>query len=194
MKSIFLCTFLLVSTLTFCQSNQYYPNAFEKNDFIISAGLGLGHWKDARYPYSFRTGTFPAINASVHYGVSDFISLGPLFAFYARTFKYEKAPDLLVFHAHRYFLGGTASIHVSPWIEKVITQDMDSEHLDFYISLGGGYKGTIFLYPELVKNEGEAAIIAFAGMHYYLGDYFGLFIEAGYTPFSALVFGITSHF
>jgi hypothetical protein len=195
MRFFSITSLLFLSVSCFSQPGSHsYPYAFEKKDLIVWTGLSVAHWQGNTYPNCTKIGGFPAINLAVHYGLSDFISIGPLMSFYSRVFKYYTNTDSYIFHANRYFFGGTIAFHFAPWIEDHISQSLDSEHFDLYATLGGGYKNTIFLKERLFDDKGEGAIVAYGGMKYYFGSHLGLFAEAGYMPFAAAAFGVCGRF
>jgi hypothetical protein len=171
-----------------------YPYAFQEGDFFVNASLSMVHRNSNEYPNSFRRGSFPAISLTGEYAVTKYIGVGPYLALYPRSFKYESSKQTYIFHANRYFTGVSLGLHLSPAIEDVVSEHLDSEHLDIYIMLSGGVKSTLFYGGTPLEDTQKVAGAAMAGMRYFFRDHYGLFLEAGYGPFELAKVGVTTRF
>lgn len=193
MRSWLIVGFLFISLSSFGQWRQSAPYSFQKGDVLVNAGLSLGHRNNFDYPDSERRGIFPAVSLTAEYGLNNYFSIGPYFSFLARSFRYRNGTENHVYHANRYFGGLRGSFHFAPIAENLISENLDSEHLDLYVSLFGGYKGTFFFGRDFDERH-EVAIGGMLGMRYFFTEHFGLFAEGGYGPFELAIIGVSGRF
>ncbi len=191
-RNFFLALFFFISLLSSAQHAQpYYPYSLQKGDFLISAGISLAHFKTVNYANSSRTGVFPEISLTGEYAIADELSIGPIVSYYARRYKYDTPAETFIFEANRYFVGGRASFHFAPFLEKHLVTNLDSEHFDIYMVFGAGYKGTFFVNDPYNRANGRMSAIAMAGLRYMFFENIGLYAEGGLGPFAAFTFGLT---
>ncbi len=191
-RVLFPVLFFLMSIRSFAQHTPSYPFSLQKGDFLINAGISIGHFKTANYKNAYRTGVFPEISLTGEYALTDELSIGPMLSYYARSYKYETPAETFTFGANRYFAGGRASFHFGPFLEKHLITNLDSEHFDIYAVFGGGYKGTFFVNDPYNQPTGRFTAIAMAGLRYMFFERIGLYAEGGLGPFAVITFGLTT--
>jgi hypothetical protein len=174
---------------------QTYPNVVQNGDFLINAGISLGHYKTSTYTSAYRMGVIPELSLSVEYALNDELSIGPIASHYSRSYKFDDGYETYIFKANRFFVGGRASYHFGKFLEKNLLTNFDSEVMDLYVTLAAGYKGTYFVDSRVQKgNTGIVTGAALLGMRYMFFENFGLFIEGGYGPFAVITLGLAMRF
>ncbi len=184
MKKLMLIAFSLVM-MTFAANAQH---VFEKGDIGINAGLGLGG----------HGGFFPAIEASVEFGVIPTGDVGLVSFGGAVGYKYSKYVydswwyDGDDYHYNQFTFGGRAAWHLHTF---------DSDKWDVYGGLGLGLRiWTDYTYDhdywddhnelKTTANTGTYTEL-FVGGRMMINPGFGLFAEIGYSALSYARFGLT---
>lgn len=171
-----------------------YPYAFQRKDIMINAGVGIWYQHpNHNFSNSSLSGVFLPASLTVEYGLTNWLSVGPCFSIFPQTYYLTEPNSRIRFHANDYLLGGRASFHFAPWLEKHLMQWFETEYLDLYFSLGAGYQSTLF-YRREFSPETRLNLFSTLGIRYFFFEHFSLFTEVGYGPFEFMKVGVSGRF
>lgn len=175
------------------RSRYYAPYAYERGDLVVNAGLSVGYHREPRMRDSYRTGIIPPLPVSVEYGLTGAISAGVYGSYFQRQFRYDASENNELFKVHYFYIGGRASLHISPFLENRIFTNLDSENLDVYLTATGGSlrRYTIHYFET---EDADPFIGGALGMRYFFKEHFGFFGEVGYLPFEVATVGVSGRF
>lgn len=168
---IILLSALVVSQQAFAQ--------YKKGDKLLNAGIGLGAYYGGGVP----------IGASLEFGVTDEISVGPMIDFYSWGYNFGGYKWRYTFVP----IGVRGSYHVNELL------NLDNDKLDLYGGLGLGYyiskysdnSGYVGSYNNAYGSR--VFLNAHVGGRYYFKPNLGGFAELGYGV-STLKLGIALKF
>lgn len=175
MKKIFaafVLTLLLVSSQSFAQ--------YQKGDKLLNAGIGLGAYYGGGIP----------IGASLEFGITDQISVGPQIDYYSWGYNFGLG------YRYRYTfipIGVRGSYHLNEVL------NLGNEKLDLYAGAGLGYYISSYSdntgYTGVYDNAygGRVFLNIHAGGRYYFKPNLGGFAELGYGV-STLKVGVAFKF
>lgn len=195
-KLVLLVLWVVISFSGYSQSQKnryYFPRAFEKGDLVVNAGISIGYHREIRQQNSFRTGIIPPFPVFIEYGITNAISIGAYGSYFQRQFRYDRGENNELFKVHYGYIGGRASLHFAPFLEERVFRNLDSDHLDVYVSATGGtLRRQTIHYFEIEDND--PFIGGALGLRYFFTEHFGLFGEAGYMPFEVATIGLSGRF
>lgn len=170
--------------------------AYEEGDKIANLGISLGYFG---YGYfGDRTGFSIPINASLEYGITEEISVGPYIGYARWNYEYFNGLNDTEYSWTFVSAGARGSFHLTPLINEWGDGDIDEEKFDLYVSAILGlefrsYKDD-FGGNDYYNNETVLRFGPNLGMRYLFTENFGFYVEGGRGTFGWLNFGVTGRF
>ncbi len=191
---------LFLSLIVFLPDNHAHSTTIEKSNdtsldysgvSLLGVGLSIGY-----YSYGFfgtRSVSVPPLNVYYELGIHEYITAGP-FGGYARwDYRYSNSDYAWTF----YQIGARGSFHLTSILNEVFGNTIDEDKIDWYIAIMSGLEIRSFssnAHPDLYSNRNRIFFGPTAGVRYYLGSNFALYLEGGRGSLGALTFGISTRF
>ena len=203
MKKFHLLTLVLITFLSF-QAFSQEENidnqedttisedlSYNEGDIILQVGTSFGY-----YGYGYagsRTGFTLPLTATLEYGITENISVGPYLGF--ARWSYEGYSD------YRYSwtfisLGARGSFHYLPYFNEIFESNLDESKYDFYLTLIAGIEIRNFsssddYYDDYYDNDVNGVFGPVFGFKYYFNPSFGVFFEGGRGAFGYGKIGVS---
>ncbi len=156
-----------------------------RNAVIFSAGLSLN------YSYGYigsRSLRMPPVNASMEFGIHEFVTVGPFAAYSSWTYPTRTRSFINV--------GARGSFHFSPLLNDLLDGSIDENQIDFYASMLSGIE---FRRYGASSDEGISGYFdntrvflgPVAGVRFYFSDNIGVFSEVGRGALGAVTVGVS---
>lgn len=187
MKNLYI---IIISTCFLFCGKANAQEAYEKGDITINAGISFG---TIGYGFGYGAAGFPIpLTASVDYGLTDLISVGPYAGYMSRT--YGLGSDLRFTSLS---FGGQGAIHLSPLLNE-LDLDINTQKVDYYGKLILGYETYSWSYDNLSAfsdyYSGRSGRVVFGpvlGVRYMFKSNFGAYAEGGRGAFGYLNLGLS---
>jgi hypothetical protein len=182
----------LVCLLSLNFSSVFAQGFDGKGNVMWNFGVGLFANRGGYFDYLGSKVEFPAFVTSLEFGIHDYVSIGPYFAWQHRSFRGTNRIDNLYYsewtvRENWFNFGAKAAFHFTPFLNDKARTHIPEE-LDLYAGIWAGMsvydKGR---YDERAgrsypvrANAGPSAGILVAGARYFFSDRFGAFVE--FTP------------
>jgi hypothetical protein len=202
LSTLFLLCVMLFSGSVFAQGG-----AYSKGDKLFNAGISFGG-----YNYGFghtyaRAGAFIPVNASLEFGVHDYISIGPYVGYASWKYDIDWSNSYYYYNTYRFVsVGARASLHYVPLLNEHLDFSINESKWDFYFTLQAGLD---FRRSFVASNDPDFNTRDWQRMHYrstvpvggpFLGfkylftPNFGAYLEVGRGAFGYGTLGLSAKF
>jgi len=154
--------------------------SYNEGDLILQVGTSFGY-----YGYGYvgsRTGFTLPLTASVEYGITENISVGPYLGFARWSYEYTDYKYSWTFIS----LGGRGSFHYLPYFNEIFESDLDESKYDFYLTLIAGIELRNYSTTydtDRYDNDVNVIFGPVFGFKYYFNPSFSVFFEGGRGAF-----------
>lgn len=187
--------FLLVCMTAISVAGRAQTSAYEQGDKLLNAGFSLGY-----YGYGYfgnRSGFSLPLNASLEYGITDQISIGPYMGYARWSWKYNDG-----FGENKYSwtfvaAGARGSFHYTEILNELLDSDVNTQKWDFYASLFLGLEFRSYnddLGLDYYGNDTVVRLGPNLGVRYLFKPNIGIYFEGGRGTFGWLNFGLAARF
>lgn len=184
MKRAIILLFVLVSV------GSYGQRAFEANDKILNIGFSVGY-----YGYGFsgsRSINFLPVNASLEFGITDEISIGP----YIGLANWRYRTSALNYNYRFINVGARGTFHATPTFNNLADASLDEKTIDLYLSILAGFEIRQFDGDDILglSNDVVVRLGPVLGLKYMLARNFGVYAEIGRGTLGLFTFGVSARF
>ena len=191
MRKVLLTIALSMSTLLLPAQNM----AYEQGNKLLNAGFSLGY-----YGYGYfgnRSGFTVPLNASLEYGITEQISVGP-YAGYARwSYRYNAGFGETKYSWTFLAVGARGSFHYTEILNELTDGDINEEKVDLYVSLLLGLEFRSYNDDSDLDYYGNETVFRLGpnlGVRYLLTRNVGIYVEGGRGTFGWLNLGLAARF